>query len=156
MKISVQSEDFDLNLECQLLREGQPQLGALASFVGIVRADDPQCDHYVLELEHYPGMTEKSIQAITQKAMERFELIDAAVIHRFGKLPQGAQIVMVLTAATHRRAAFEACEFIMDYLKTQAPFWKKEHGNEVSNWVDAKVEDDAALERWGIKSKNVC
>ena len=155
MKVSVQSEDFDLNFECQQLRLNQPQLGALASFVGVVRADDSKCSNYALELEHYPGMTEKSIMAIMQQAIERFELIDATVIHRFGKLPQGSQIVLVVTAASHRKAAFDGCEFIMDYLKTQVPFWKKEHGTQAENWVDAKVEDDQALERWGIQSNNV-
>lgn len=154
MKISVQREDFDLNFECQEIRQNCPQIGALASFVGVVRADEPGYNSYILELEHYPGMTEKSILAIAEQARERFDLVDATVIHRYGPLPQGAQIVLVIAAAQHRKAAFDGCEFIMDYLKTQAPFWKKEHGEKSSGWVDAKIEDDQALERWGVESKN--
>lgn len=154
MKVRVQPEDFDLNAECQALSQRNAETGALASFIGLVRAQGQAVHEYALELEHYPGMTEKAIEKIVQEAMERFKLLDATVIHRVGRLAAGAQIVLVVTASQHRAAAFQGCEFIMDYLKTQAPFWKKESGTAGAGWVDAKASDDQALERWGVASRN--
>lgn len=154
MKISVQTQDFDLNAECKNLLLKQVDVGAIASFVGVVRGDRSNKENYGLELEHYPVMTEKAIKQIVAEAMERFSLAGATVIHRVGRLSVGEQIVMVAVISAHRRAAFEGCEFIMDYLKTQAPFWKKEVGDGVSEWVDAKESDDEALRRWGIDLKN--
>lgn len=154
MKISVRHEDFDINAETQEMRQKDLQIGAVVSFIGVVRADEHNNLDYKLELEHYPGMTEKAITDIALQAKKRFQLTDITVIHRIGLLLQGEQIVLVLVAAPHRRAAFEGCEFIMDYLKTQAPFWKKEHGQQRTGWVSAKDEDDCALKRWGIESSN--
>ena len=154
MKVRVQSDDFDLNAECRALSQRNPETGALASFVGLGRAQGQALHEYALELEHYPGMTEKAIEKIVQEAIERFKLLDATVIHRVGRLAAGAQIVLVVTASQHRAAAFQGCEFIMDYLKTQAPFWKKESGAAGAGWVDAKASDDQALERWGVASRN--
>lgn len=154
MKISVRHEDFDVNAETQEMRLKDSQIGAIVSFIGVVRADEHDHVNYQLELEHYAGMTEKAITDIALEAQKRFQLIDMTVIHRVGLLQQGEPIVLVLVAAPHRRAAFEGCEFIMDYLKTQAPFWKKEHGQQRKGWVSAKDEDDQALKRWGIESAN--
>lgn len=159
MKVCIQQEDFDLNAQCQAIRERQEklgfQIGALTSFVGLVRGDQgSDLNGYALELEHYPGMTEKVIAQMVQQAIDRFDLLDATVIHRVGRLEPGSQIVLVISASSHRRAAFQGCEFMMDYLKTQAPFWKKEHGMGQTSWVDAKVCDDEALKRWGIASGN--
>jgi len=147
LKVSVQREDFDLSRECEFLRDGKREVGALATFVGVVR-------EVPMTLEHYPGMTQKSIEKIAREAMGRWKLIDCTVIHRYGDLRPGDRIVMVAVAGAHRADAFAACEFIMDYLKTQAPFWKKEHTPEGARWVDARVADDAALERWGIQAGN--
>ena len=140
MKISVQREDFDLSLETKRLsrREG---VGAVASFVGIVR-------DVRMTLEHYPEMTENSIRKITEEARSRWKVMDCTVIHRYGELAPHDQIVLVAVASAHRRDAFAACEFIMDYLKTQAPFWKKEHRPEGAAWVEAKASDDDAAGRW--------
>lgn len=154
MKISVRHEDFDINAEMQEIRQKDQQVGAIASFIGVVRADEHDYPSYKLELEHYAGMTEKAIMDIAIQAQKRFQLVDVTVIHRVGLLLQGEQIVLVLVAACHRKAAFDGCEFIMDYLKTQAPFWKKEHGKKRMGWVSAKEEDDQALKRWGIQSSN--
>jgi molybdopterin synthase catalytic subunit len=140
VKISVQREDFDLSLETKRLsrREG---VGAVASFVGIVR-------DVRMTLEHYPEMTENSIRKITEEARSRWKVMDCTVIHRYGELAPHDQIVLVAVASAHRRDAFAACEFIMDYLKTQAPFWKKEHRPEGAAWVEAKTSDDDAAGRW--------
>jgi molybdopterin synthase catalytic subunit len=140
MKVSVQAEDFDLSTEVIEISVN-PRTGAVASFVGVVR-DVP------MTLEHYPGMTENAIKAIVEEARGRWQVIDLAVIHRYGDLQPGDQIVMVAVASSHRGDAFAACQFIMDYLKTQAPFWKKEHRPEGSRWVDARESDDRAAERW--------
>lgn len=155
MKISIQTDDFDLNAECQELLAAQTEAGAVASFVGVVRAQGQDPDEYWLELEHYPGMTEKAITAIVDEAMKRFGLLGVTVIHRVGRLNVGDQIVMVAVICGHRKAAFEGCEFVMDYLKTQAPFWKRENSPVFSDWVDAKESDDEALRRWGVVSQNV-
>jgi molybdopterin synthase catalytic subunit len=137
MKISVQREDFDLSSEVNALRR-DPTIGAVASFVGQVR-------EVGMTLEHYPGMTEKALAKIVEEAKARWQVKDCTVIHRYGELAPTDQIVLVAVASGHRGDAFAACEFIMDYLKTQAPFWKKEAGK---GWVDAKASDDAAAERW--------
>jgi len=145
-RVSIQQADFDLSAEAAELRAGRDDVGAVVSFVGTVRGGGVE----LMELEHYPGMTEAAIEAMIDTTMARFPVTAARVIHRVGALPVGAQIVLVLVAARHRGQAFEACEFLMDYLKTQAPFWKKEHGPDGPRWVDARDSDDEALERWGL------
>jgi molybdopterin synthase catalytic subunit len=140
MRISVQKEDFDLGVEVKAIAN-DPKIGAVASFVGLVR-DVP------MTLEHYPGMTERAIAKIVEEAQGRWQVMDCAVIHRYGALQPNDQIVMVAVASGHRGDAFEACEFIMDYLKTQAPFWKKEQTADGVRWVEAKAADDKAAERW--------
>ena len=140
MKISVQADDFDVSTEIIDI-SGNPRIGAVASFVGIVR-DVP------MTLEHYPGMTESAIEKIVEEARTRWQILDLAVIHRYGDLAPGDQIVLVAIAASHRADAFAACQFIMDYLKTQAPFWKKEHHPEGARWVNALESDDEAAARW--------
>lgn len=155
MKVVVQFQDFSLEEECRLLLQGQAEAGALASFVGVVRSDHQKTNEaYSLELEHYPHMTEKVITEMVELAVQRFDLLDVTVIHRVGCLHAGEQIVLVAVISPHRRAAFNGCEFIMDYLKTQAPFWKKENSNAGAAWVEAKEADDQALKRWGIHSNN--
>ena len=140
MKISVQREDFDSGLEIRSLSKDRGT-GAVASFVGVVR-------EVSMTLEHYPGMTENAIRKIAEEAVGRWKIVDCTVIHRYGDLKPGDQIVLVAVAAAHRGEAFAACEFIMDYLKTRAPFWKKEHRPEGATWVEARVTDDAAAKRW--------
>jgi molybdopterin synthase catalytic subunit len=140
MKIAVQSDDFDLSTEVQNI-SGNPEVGAVASFVGVVR-------EVPMTLEHYPGMTENAILKIVDEAKSRWQVMDCTVIHRYGALQPGDQIVLVAVASAHRGDAFAACEFIMDYLKTQAPFWKKEHRPEGALWVEARSSDDQAAERW--------
>jgi molybdopterin synthase catalytic subunit len=140
VKISVQREDFDLSLETRNLSRGEG-VGAVASFVGIVR-------EVRMTLEHYAGMTENSIRKIIEEAQKRWQVMDCTVIHRYGELAPHDQIVLVAVASRHRGDAFAACEFIMDYLKTQAPFWKKEHRPEGTAWVEAKASDDDAAGRW--------
>lgn len=148
MTIRVQREDFDVGLELQVLRHNKNNVGAIASFVGVVR--EFSADSYIqtMELEYYPGMTEKALTAITVEARERWNLIDVLVIHRYGVLKPTDQIVLVAVSSAHRGDAFSACEFIMDFLKTQAPFWKKESTDSGSRWVEAKDSDVAAAERW--------
>jgi molybdopterin synthase catalytic subunit len=153
-RVSIQAEDFDLGREVLRLREGDPGVGAVASFVGTVRDRNEGQGVSTMELEHYPGMTERAIEAMVDEAFKRFPIRAARVIHRVGVLQPGDQIVLVITTSAHRQAAFEACEFLMDYLKTQAPFWKKEHTPEGARWVDARVADDEALRRWGIQADN--
>jgi molybdopterin synthase catalytic subunit len=143
MKISVQREDFDIGVEVKNLSKDK-NVGAIASFVGVVR-DVP------MTLEHYAGMTEREITKIVEEAASRWKVMDATVIHRYGELKPTDQIVLVVVASTHRGDAFAACEFIMDYLKTRAPFWKKEHRPEGTRWVEARSSDDEAAERWEIK-----
>ena len=140
MKISVQSGDFDVGLEMKSISKNN-SIGAVASFVGLVR--DVQ-----MTLEHYPGMTERAIAKIVEEARNRWQVMDCTVIHRYGALQPNDQIVLVAVASAHRGDAFAACEFIMDYLKTQAPFWKKEQTAEGTRWVEAKADDDKAAERW--------
>ena len=152
-RVTVQTADFDVSTEVARLRAGDDRIGAVVSFIGTVRewlsVSAGQGAAYELELEHYPGMTEASIEAMIDEATRRFDLLGARVIHRVGRLPVGAQIVLVITASGHRGQAFAACEFLMDWLKTQAPFWKKEISAEGKRWVQAKVSDDEALARWG-------
>ena len=140
MKISVQQEDFNLGDEVKEI-SGNPKVGAVASFVGLVRDVE-------MTLEHYPGMTERAIAKIVEEAQSRWQVMDCAVIHRYGALQPNDQIVMVAVASGHRGDAFAACEFIMDFLKTQAPFWKKEQSADGNRWVEAKTDDDKAAERW--------
>jgi molybdopterin synthase catalytic subunit len=147
MSVSVQNEDFDLGREVATLTGGNLDIGAVVSFVGLVR-DTSDGKLLSMELEHYPGMTEKALADIEQAAQERWSLTASKVIHRFGNLPTGAQIMMVATASPHRKDAFEAAEFLMDYLKTDAPFWKKEHFKDGANWVESKAHDEKAKDRW--------
>jgi molybdopterin synthase catalytic subunit len=157
-RVRIQPQDFDVARECAAVREGDARVGAVAAFIGTVRdrsAGSGPADTTGMELEHYPGMTEASIEAMIDEAMRRFAIVGARVVHRVGALMPGDQIVLVVVASSHRGEAFEACEFLMDYLKTQAPFWKKEHRPDGSaEWVDARVADDAALARWGLASAN--
>jgi len=148
MKISVQLEDFDAGHEIAAVRAGNPAVGAVASFVGVVRDVNDGAGVAAMTLEHYPGMTEKALTGIVEQARARWEVLDCTVIHRFGRLGPMDQIVFVAVASGHRGEAFAACEFIMDFLKTQAPFWKKEETPEGARWVEAKASDDSAAGRW--------
>jgi len=153
--VSIQTADFDLGAEVAALRAADHGVGAVASFVGTVRASSDGSAVSAMELEHYPGMTEKAIEAMIDEAARRFDIRAARVVHRVGPLMPGDQIVLVAVTSAHRGQAFQACEFLMDYLKTQAPFWKKETTPQGARWVDARVADDAALARWGIEAGNV-
>jgi molybdopterin synthase catalytic subunit len=152
--VTIQHEDFDLSAEVAALRRGDAGVGAVASFVGTVRDRNDGAGVSSMELEHYPGMTERAIEAMVDEARRRFDIRGVRVIHRVGRLAPGDQIVLVAVGSAHRGQAFQACEFLMDYLKTQAPFWKKEQGPEGARWVDARAADDAALARWGIEAGN--
>ncbi len=147
MKISVQREDFDLGAEVRSIARN-PKIGAVASFIGLVRDVSEGAAVGAMTLEHYPGMTEKALQAIVEEATGRWQLLDCTVIHRYGELKPTDQIVLVVVASAHRGDAFAACEFLMDYLKTRAPFWKKERTPEGERWVEARAADDQAAERW--------
>ncbi|HEY4072583.1 MAG TPA: molybdopterin synthase catalytic subunit MoaE [Herbaspirillum sp.] len=151
MPIRIQTEDFDLSTEIAALRAQQPQVGAVVSFVGTVRDLNDGAAVTQMELEHYPGMTEKALQKIVEQAQARWGFLDALVIHRIGPLQPLDQIVLVAVTAAHRGEAFAACEFIMDYLKTEAPFWKKEQTPDGARWVDARSTDTAALGKWDAK-----
>ncbi|MBK4736835.1 molybdenum cofactor biosynthesis protein MoaE [Noviherbaspirillum pedocola] len=148
MPVKVQSEDFDAGREVAALRAGHPEVGAVAMFIGTVRDINEGSTVAEMELEHYPGMTERSLEDIVARAKARWNLVDALVIHRIGPMRPQEQIVLVATLSAHRGEAFASCEFIMDYLKTEAPFWKKEQTPEGARWVDARVSDDAALKKW--------
>jgi molybdopterin synthase catalytic subunit len=148
MPIRVQSEDFDVSREVAALRASHPEVGAVALFIGTVRDINDGAAVAEMELEHYPGMTERALEDIVARAKARWQLVDALVIHRIGPLQPQEQIVLVATLSAHRGAAFASCEFIMDYLKTEAPFWKKEQTPEGARWVDARDSDDAALKKW--------
>jgi molybdopterin synthase catalytic subunit len=185
IRVSIQTEDFDVARELATLRAGDHRVGAVCSFVGTVRernvaptlvaartalppegaqfglgrpgaeSCDPEAQRVLsMELEYYPGMTEKAIEAMVDEAFQRFDIFAARVIHRIGVLQPADQIVLVAVTSAHRGESFRACEFLMDYLKTQAPFWKKEQTALGAQWVDARVSDDAALQRWGIKANN--
>ena len=152
-RVSIQTADFDLSSEVAALRAGDGGVGAVVSFIGTVRDRSDGSAISAMELEHYPGMTERAIETMIAEAERRFDIRAARVIHRVGELQPLDQIVLVAVSSAHRGQAFQACEFLMDYLKTQAPFWKKEHSPEGARWVDARVSDDAALARWGIATK---
>ena len=147
-QVRIQVEDFDLSAELAQLRAGQARVGAIVTFVGTVRDLNEGADVAEMELEHYPGMTEQSIAAIIEQARQRWPVQGALVIHRVGPLKPMEQIVLVAVTAAHRGEAFAACEFIIDYLKTEAPFWKKEQTPQGARWVDARVTDEAALKKW--------
>lgn len=153
-RVSIQTQDFDLSAEVARVRAGDGGVGAVASFVGTVRERSDGQTVRAMELEHYPGMTEAAIEAMIDQALARFDIRAARVVHRVGLLQAGEQIVLVAVSSAHRGQAFQACEFLMDYLKTQAPFWKKETTPEGAHWVDARVADDQALARWGISAGN--
>ena len=153
-RVSIQTQDFDVAAEIAALRAQDKRVGAVCSFIGTVRDRNDGNAVSAMELEHYPGMTEAAIESMIDAAHQRFELRAARVVHRIGVLEPGDQIVLVAVSSAHRGQAFQACEFLMDYLKTQAPFWKKEGGATGSRWVDARASDDAALERWGLRSGN--
>ncbi len=147
-KVLVQQEDFDLSSELALLRQDNNQVGAIVSFVGLVRDINDGLGVSCLELEHYPGMTERCLKDIVLQAAERWTLLGATVIHRIGRLSPADQIVLVAVSSLHRGESFAACEFIMDYLKTRAPFWKKELTSSGERWVDARSSDHSATKRW--------
>ena len=151
MTVRIQKEDFDAGAEMAAMRKANAAIGAIASFVGVVRDVNEGDAVREMTLEHYPGMTEKSISDIVEQARARWNVLDALVIHRVGLLKPTDQIVLVVVASAHRGDAFAACEFIMDYLKTRAPFWKKEETSRGARWVDARLTDDVAAERWRPK-----
>ncbi len=153
-RVSIQTDDFDVSHELAALRAGDGRVGAVCCFVGTVRDRNEGASVGSMELEHYPGMTEKAIEAMVDEACARFELQGARVIHRVGLLAPHDQIVLVAVTSSHRGASFQGCEFLMDYLKTQAPFWKKEQTPGGARWVDARESDDAALARWGVGARN--
>ena len=155
-RVRIQTEDFELGAEVAALRAQDPRIGAICTFLGTVRDRTAGTPGSIssMELEHYPGMTEKAIEAMIDQAMQRFEIYGARVIHRVGLLQPLDQIVLVAVTSAHRGLSFQACEFLIDYLKTQAPFWKKEQTTDGARWVDARVSDDAALARWGIAAPN--
>jgi molybdopterin synthase catalytic subunit len=146
--VRVQTGDFDAGAEMAAMRRGNPKIGAVASFIGVVRDLNEGADVAEMTLEHYPGMTEKALEKIVAEAKTRWDIYDALVVHRVGTLKPTDQIVLVVVASGHRGEAFQACEFLMDYLKTRAPFWKKEKTPEGGRWVDARKADDAAADRW--------
>jgi molybdopterin synthase catalytic subunit len=154
MAVRIQTRDFDVGAEIAALRGGDPKVGAVASFIGVCRdANDGEAVS-TMTLEHYPGMTEKALEKIVDEAKRRWKVIDVLVVHRVGELKPADQIVLVVVTGAHRGEAFAACEFIMDYLKTQAPFWKKERTPKGSRWVEARASDDDAAGRWAGKSKD--
>lgn len=150
LNVSVQPEDFDTGHELQQLKAATPQAGALVNFVGLVREISASGQLSEMVIEHYPGMTEKALQHIAQQAAERWPLLGVRMIHRVGTLPAQSQIVLVATTSLHRQAAFEACAFMMDYLKTEAPFWKKEIGDFGEHWVEARASDEQAKQQWKL------
>ena len=153
ISVSVQAQPFDTGAEIAALTLDNRGVGAVASFIGLVRDDNDGSDISAMMLEHYPGMTEKALQDISATACQRWKLLAVRVIHRIGRLVPTDPIVLVVVTSAHRGDAFAACEFIMDYLKTSAPFWKKEETASGSRWVDARESDDQAAERWQISDK---
>ncbi len=153
-RVSVQTQDFNLSVEVDALRKNDKRVGAVCSFVGTVRDRNDGLNVSSMELEHYPGMTEKAIEAMIDEALTRFGIFGARVVHRVGLLQPLDQVVMVAVTSAHRGTSFKACEFLMDYLKTQAPFWKKEQTPHGARWVDARVTDDEALAKWGNAARN--
>jgi molybdopterin synthase catalytic subunit len=152
--VRIQTDDFDLSAEVRAMRRKDSNVGAVVAFVGTVRDRSGEQGLCTIELEHYPGMTERAIEMMIDDALDRFDVYHALVVHRIGRLEPMDQIVLVAVASAHRGQAFQACEFLMDYLKTQAPFWKKETTADGSRWVDARVADDQAMQRWGLVSTN--
>ena len=153
-RVLITSEDFNLAQEVDALRKSDKRVGAICTFTGTVRDRNDGLSVSSMALEHYPGMTEKAIEAMIDEAIARFDIFAARVIHRVGLLQPLDQVVMVAVTSAHRGESFRACEFLMDYLKTQAPFWKKEETPQGARWVDARVSDDAALAKWGISASN--
>ena len=158
-RVRIQHGAFDVSHEIADLQAHDPRVGAVCTFLGTVRDRNVQGEAHAasvqsLELEHYPGMTEKSIEAMIDAAHRRFDIFGARVVHRVGVLAPTEQVVLVAVTSAHRGESFQACEFLMDYLKTQAPFWKKEQTPQGAHWVDSRVSDDAALARWGIAARN--
>lgn len=151
MTVRIQREDFDAGAEINRMRLGRPDTGAVASFIGQVRDLNDGSNVSSMTLEHYPGMTEKALAAIVEQAKQRWDIFDALVVHRVGTLQPTEQIVLVVVSGAHRGEAFAACEFIMDYLKTEAPFWKKEQTAEGERWVESRSSDDQARARWTDK-----
>ncbi|MEM6942032.1 MAG: molybdenum cofactor biosynthesis protein MoaE [Pseudomonadota bacterium] len=147
MRIRVQEAPFDLGQEMSGFADGRADMGAIVTFTGVVR-DLAQARLQAMEIEHYPGMTEAALTQIAEQAMARFQLGDALIIHRYGRLNPGEMIMMVATAAPHRKDAFDGAQFLMDYLKSRAPFWKREITADGTDWVTAQAEDEAALDRW--------
>lgn len=154
MAVRIQTTDFDAGAEIAALRRGNPRIGAVASFIGVCRDANDGNAVSNMTLEHYPGMTEKALEKIVAEAQQRWKVMDVLVVHRVGELKPTEQIVLVVVAGAHRGEAFAACEFIMDYLKTRAPFWKKEQTPQGSHWVEARASDDDAAGRWAGKSKD--
>ena len=148
MPVRIQTQDFDLSQEVKQLRAGDARVGAIATFVGTVRDRNDGSDVAAMTLEHYPGMTEKSLEEIIEKAKARWDIFEVLIIHRVGPLNIEDQIVLTAVTSAHRGEAFAACEYVMDYLKTLAPFWKKEDTSEGVRWVDARLSDDEALKKW--------
>ena len=154
MAVRIQTADFDAGAEIAALRRGNPGIGAIASFIGVCRDANDGDAVSKMTLEHYPGMTEKALEKIVDEAQRRWKVTDILVVHRVGELKPADQIVLVAVAGAHRGEAFAACEFIMDYLKTRAPFWKKEQTPKGGRWVEARASDDDAAGRWAGKSKD--
>ena len=148
MSVRIQETDFDVSSELAALRAGDKRVGAVATFVGVVRDLNDASQISKLTLEHYPGMTEKALAQIVEDAKQRWDIYDALVVHRVGPLKPGDQIVLVAVTGAHRGESFAACQFIMDYLKTRAPFWKKEQTSEGERWVEARASDEDAAARW--------
>jgi len=148
MKISVQTETFDVGIETAAMSNGRTDIGAIASFIGLARDSNNGSEVSAMTLEHYPAMTEKTLAAIVDETLQRWALLDVTLIHRVGRLLPGDPIVLVLVASSHRAEAFAACEFLMDALKTRAPFWKKEETSAGERWVEARESDNAAADRW--------
>ncbi len=148
MKISVQTETFDVGIETAAMSNGRTDIGAIASFIGLARDSNNGSEVSAMTLEHYPAMTEKALAAIVDETLQRWTLLDVTLIHLVGRLLPGDPIVLVIVASSHRAEAFAACEFLMDALKTRAPFWKKEETSEGERWVEARESDNAAADRW--------
>ena len=153
-RVSIQTQDFNLAAEVDALKKDDKRVGAVCTFMGTVKDRNDGLNVSSMELEHYPGMTEKAIEAMIDEALKRFDIFGARIVHRVGLLQPLDQVVLVAVTSAHRGESFKACEFLMDYLKTQAPFWKKEQTPDGERWVDARVTDDAALARWGIQAHN--
>ena len=153
-RVLIQTADFDVSTEAKNLLAQDKRIGAICTFIGTVRDRNDGLNIKSMELEHYPGMTEKAIEAMVDDACKRFDIFGARVVHRIGLLQPLDQVVLVAVTSAHRGESFKACEFLMDYLKTQAPFWKKEQTPDGARWVDARVSDDAALAKWGIQAGN--